>query len=357
MVADRRPGADRPGADHAPEGHAREPPEPDQGLRRRDLRRPGARRGRRPGPATRRASARRVAERLARRTRPSALKGTALVNQALLGTEPHDLSKLIAGTQKTSAKLVTREEALKDLITNFNRTTAAFAAEQANLRQTIALLPRVLEQANPALDALNRVVPAHARVRARDPAGRPRDPGHDRRVVPLDRADARARLARRAAGPGRATCARPSPTSRRVTDDTIELLPQVDLVNRCCLDVLLPTGDVEDRGRLPDHRPRELQGVLAVDGRRSRASRRTSTATAATRASRPAAAPTRCRPAASAPAAGRHGAAVHRQLPAPADRHAPRAPGRPSRRSTARRRATRRHAARPAARRRMGVGP
>src|SRR4051812_7820535 len=69
-----------------------------------------------------------------------ALRGTALVNQALLGTEPHDLSKLIAGLQKTSAKLVSRESSLKDLITNFNTTTAAFASESSNLRQTIALL-------------------------------------------------------------------------------------------------------------------------------------------------------------------------------------------------------------------------
>ena len=41
---------------------------------------------------------------------PDALRGTALVNEALLGTEPHDLSKLIAGPQKVSAALVSREE-------------------------------------------------------------------------------------------------------------------------------------------------------------------------------------------------------------------------------------------------------
>ena len=43
-----------------------------------------------------------------------------------------------------------------------------------------------------------RRVPADARLRARDPAGRPRDPGHDRGVVPVDRADAQARLRGRA---------------------------------------------------------------------------------------------------------------------------------------------------------------
>jgi phospholipid/cholesterol/gamma-HCH transport system substrate-binding protein len=90
---------------------------------------------------------------------PDALKGSAIVNEALLGTEHHDLSKLIAGQQRTSAKLVSREQSLKDLITNFNLTTAAFAAEEGNLRQTIALLPRVLDNARPALEALNRSFP------------------------------------------------------------------------------------------------------------------------------------------------------------------------------------------------------
>ena len=56
---DRRARADRPGADDAPGRHAQEPPEPAPGLRRHDLRRAAARRGRRPGRRTPRASARR----------------------------------------------------------------------------------------------------------------------------------------------------------------------------------------------------------------------------------------------------------------------------------------------------------
>src|SRR3954452_20036861 len=57
-----------------------------------------------------------------------AFRNVAIVNNALLGTEPHDLSKLIAGLAKTTAGLSRDEGSLKDLITNFNTTMAAFAS-------------------------------------------------------------------------------------------------------------------------------------------------------------------------------------------------------------------------------------
>jgi phospholipid/cholesterol/gamma-HCH transport system substrate-binding protein len=89
----------------------------------------------------------------------NALRGGAIVNQALLGAEAHDLSKLIGSQQKVFAALDTNEGSLKGLITNFNITMGALADESTNLRQTIHELPRVLEAANPTLDALNRAFP------------------------------------------------------------------------------------------------------------------------------------------------------------------------------------------------------
>src|SRR3954453_8908477 len=49
-----------------------------------------------------------------------ALRGGAVVNQALLGVQAHDLSKLIGAQQKVFAALDTHEGSLKDLVTNFN---------------------------------------------------------------------------------------------------------------------------------------------------------------------------------------------------------------------------------------------
>ena len=89
-----------------------------------------------------------------------ALRGTAAVNEALLGENPGDLRKLIKGTQKVSAALASRENQLKDLISNFNITAGALAAEQDGLRRTVRLLPQVLDQANPAFDRLNASLPS-----------------------------------------------------------------------------------------------------------------------------------------------------------------------------------------------------
>jgi phospholipid/cholesterol/gamma-HCH transport system substrate-binding protein len=175
---------------------------------------------------------------------PGALKGTAQVNQSLLGTQPRDLSKLIAGTQKTTAKLASREGALQDLITNFNTTTAALADEQGNLRQTIALIPRVLEAANPALDSLNASFPS-TRAFAREilPGVRETAPTINASFPWIEQTRA---LVSPAELQGLVRDLRPAVADlSAVTDDTIDLLPQVDLVNRCATKVLLPTGDVK----------------------------------------------------------------------------------------------------------------
>src|SRR5690349_72549 len=82
---------------------------------------------------------------------PAAERSTALVFEAFLGQEPgKDLSRLIDGTARTTGALIRHEEQLKDLITNFNRTTAAFASESGNLSATIRLLAPTLENANSA---------------------------------------------------------------------------------------------------------------------------------------------------------------------------------------------------------------
>ncbi|HEU0019028.1 MAG TPA: MlaD family protein, partial [Thermoleophilaceae bacterium] len=72
---------------------------------------------------------------------PGALRGLAVVNQALLGVEPHDLSKLIRGGARVSRELEGRESTLQDLIVNLNVTTGALASEQGNLRATVRALP------------------------------------------------------------------------------------------------------------------------------------------------------------------------------------------------------------------------
>jgi ABC-type transporter Mla subunit MlaD len=173
---------------------------------------------------------------------PAALRGTAIVNDALLGTDVHDLSKLIAGGGKVSAALAGREQALKDLITNLNITTGAFAAEAPALQDTIRRLPRVLEAARPALDNLNAAFPP-TRAFAREILPGVREtPATIHASFPwlaqtrklLSRAELRGLV--NELQPGTSDLA-------RFTDGTVRLLPQVDLANRCLLGDLLPTGE------------------------------------------------------------------------------------------------------------------
>ena len=96
-----------------------------------------------------------------------AYRGTAIVNEAMLGRNPHDLSGYIKNAGATAAALDRNAVALKSLITDFNTTAGAFAREDDNLRAAIAELPRTLRAAMPALAALNASFPP-LRAFARD---------------------------------------------------------------------------------------------------------------------------------------------------------------------------------------------
>jgi virulence factor Mce-like protein len=176
-------------------------------------------------------------------TAPDALRGLAIVNDAITGTELHDLSSLIGSSAQISTALAAKEETLKDFVTNFDRTVAAFAAEEGNLRRTIGDLPGVLERANPALDALNQSFPP-VREFARDilPGVRA-TPGVIENSFPWIR-QVRA-LVSPAELQGLVNDLRPAVDDlAQVTDDSIDLFPRVDDVSHCLLHNVLPTGDI-----------------------------------------------------------------------------------------------------------------
>ena len=125
---DRDPGAVRPGAEHVPERHADVAAEDARGPRNGpDLQ---AAEGAGPRRRTRAPGARARGQSLndAIRYGERSLRGTAIVADAFLGTEDHDLSRLIAGLNRTTEGLGRNEEQLKGLVTNFNRTVAATAS-------------------------------------------------------------------------------------------------------------------------------------------------------------------------------------------------------------------------------------
>jgi virulence factor Mce-like protein len=89
-----------------------------------------------------------------------AYKYSSLANEATLGEEPHDFSKLMRGQAKTFRALADDEEALKDLVTDFNTFAGALAREDVALEAAIPALRDVVVDGRPALAALNGALPS-----------------------------------------------------------------------------------------------------------------------------------------------------------------------------------------------------
>jgi virulence factor Mce-like protein len=85
----------------------------------------------------------------------AAFRGSAIVNQALLGTQPHDLSRVVSGNEEVFRGLAASGNQLSSLVVNFNATLAALASRQQALSQTIAALPPYLRATDAALGPLN----------------------------------------------------------------------------------------------------------------------------------------------------------------------------------------------------------
>jgi virulence factor Mce-like protein len=200
---------------------------------------------------------------------PDAERSTAQVFEAFLGQEPgEDLSRLIDGTGRTTGALIRNEEQLKDLITNFNLTTAAFASESGNLRTSIRELAPTLETANGALASLNEAFPP-TRAFAREILPGVREtPATIEASFPWI-AQAR-RLVSRAELGGLVRELSPATADlARLTDRAIELLPETNLTSRCAREVLLPTGDVVIRDEFESGAPNYKEffwGLVGLSG-------------------------------------------------------------------------------------------
>jgi phospholipid/cholesterol/gamma-HCH transport system substrate-binding protein len=173
-----------------------------------------------------------------------AFKNVSIVNDAFLGTEPHDLSKLVAGLAKTTEGLDRNEGALKDLITNFNTTMASFASHDSDLSRSIHLLAPTLDNADKALTSLNASFP-NTRAFAREIL-----PGVRETPATINASFPWIAQTRKLLGQSelRGLVQQLSPATAdlaRLTDRTLQLLPQADLVAKCATNVILPTGDVK----------------------------------------------------------------------------------------------------------------
>src|SRR4051812_7708797 len=178
------------------------------------------------------------------RSAAAALRGVSIVNDAFLGTERHDLSKLVRGLERTTEGLGRHERTLQDFVTNFNATMQIFASESSNLSATIRELAPTLEVANRTFADLNTAFPS-VRAFAREfipavnetPATIQASYPWIKQVRALVSPDELQGLARDL-----------SPATRDLAaaiNGSVTLLPQQNLLSQCLTKVVLPTGDIK----------------------------------------------------------------------------------------------------------------
>jgi phospholipid/cholesterol/gamma-HCH transport system substrate-binding protein len=175
---------------------------------------------------------------------PTALRGTAVINQAITGTEPHDLSKLVGGIGKVTSALNVHEQQLGELIVNFNTFFAAFASQSTALKATVAELPSSLLSIDRGLASLNASFPP-TRTFAHDilPGVRATNPTVAAALPWIEQVQASltpAELGGVAKGLAAAT-----PSLASLEAEQVPLFKQTELFNKCLTNVLYPAGNTK----------------------------------------------------------------------------------------------------------------
>jgi phospholipid/cholesterol/gamma-HCH transport system substrate-binding protein len=93
------------------------------------------------------------------KTSPDAYRYTAEVNEALLGTQPGDLTGLVVNLDSFIRALNQNQTQLQDLVGNLGTVLTSFGREGDALETAIFTLPQVLSEGRPALVRLNAALP------------------------------------------------------------------------------------------------------------------------------------------------------------------------------------------------------
>ncbi len=173
-----------------------------------------------------------------------ALRATAVLNQAITGTEQHDLSKLIASIGKVTSALNVHEQQLGEFVENFNTFFHALAAQSQPLRQTVAELPSSLGNIRRGLAALDASFPptrefAHALV-----------PGVKTTNLTVTAAlpwieQVRLSLAPSELGGVAAGLVEATPSLSLLVNEQVPLYQQTDAFNKCLSNVIYPAGNTK----------------------------------------------------------------------------------------------------------------
>lgn len=176
-------------------------------------------------------------------TSADASRTSAIVNEALLGTEDGDLAGLLVAVNRATRVLAARESQLQGLVTNFNEFTGALADESDDLSETIRLLAPTLGITRKSLVDLNTALPPTRALAIATRPGIAELPATIAAGRPWLR-QARPLLSDSELGGIAELLRRGTPDTAAATRLTIQGLPQVSDFNRCIDQNLIPTGNV-----------------------------------------------------------------------------------------------------------------
>lgn len=175
---------------------------------------------------------------------PRALRGGAVDTQAVTGTEPEDLSKLVASINKVASALNVHEQDLSELFPNYNSFAASLAANAANLKQLVAELPTNLRNVESGLRGLDEsFTPTRAFVHDILP-GVKNTPQTVAAALPwieqVKDSVAPSELGGVAKGLQEAV-----PSLTRLETEQTALYDQTELFNKCMTNVIYPAGNAK----------------------------------------------------------------------------------------------------------------
>ena len=176
-------------------------------------------------------------------TSVGALRDSTQVAEALTGPTQKELSQTIAGFAHASAGLARADGRLTQLISDFDTTMRATAAQQQGLRRTVALLGPVARNANTAFGELDRAFPATEQFSDALAGSLPALPQTITTAYPwlsqagplLSNSELRGLL--KELQPATASLA-------QLTHAETQFLPKITAFNRCITKVFLPTGNL-----------------------------------------------------------------------------------------------------------------
>jgi phospholipid/cholesterol/gamma-HCH transport system substrate-binding protein len=175
---------------------------------------------------------------------PAALRGGAVINQAITGTQPGDLSKLVASIGKVTAALNVHEQQLGELIVNFNAFFRAFANQSAALRVTVAELPSSLSAVDRGFAALGAGLPVLRTFALDIIPGVKATPASVAAQLPWIE-QVKASLAPRELGGVAEGLAEAAPWIAGLQAEQIPFQQQADTLSKCQTNVIFPAGNAK----------------------------------------------------------------------------------------------------------------